>query len=342
MAHPVSEAEKKARRKTWRKIKQKYDSNSLKINTKIKNIHRKRYQQEYSVKYRRLTKELRKANEKLQSMDKENKALKKKMYRQKLLSNIKTGKEQEEGANTIDMDLNDVQDNVDTTPETRADSLLSNLDLPSPIKNKIKRNFWKSTCITNCITASTVMRKQYKNLSKSHAKALMKNIINDDLVKKYKMSKRFQTFLGLKAKARVSKKLSVKHTKLKTKIENFFIQDDVSRATVGKRETKTSRKIKMQRRYLLDSMKHLRNKFIKETGVLVSYSTFTRYKPVFVLTPNVSNKETCACKKHSNIGHKFNALKKQSILKYSDLETLLEATCNIASGASFQFVYCTR
>ncbi|CAH0731043.1 unnamed protein product, partial [Brenthis ino] len=115
----------------------------------------------------------------------------------------------------------------------------------------------------------------------------------------------------------------MKHEALTHKIHNFFLQDDVSRATAGKKETKTVKKNKMQRRYLLESMRKLRYKFIQETKIPVSYTTFTRYKPFFVLSPNLSNRETC-CKKHGNIEFKYTTLKNLSIVKSKDLEEFIK------------------
>lgn len=100
---------------------------------------------------------------------------------------------------------------------------------------------------------------------------------------------------------RLRKKVNIKYIELAKKVSAFFNQDDVSRATVGKKETKTKRKVKMQRRYLLDSMKKLRFKFINDTGTPISYTTFRRLKPFYVMIPNLSNRDTCLCKRHNNM-----------------------------------------
>ncbi|CAH2097530.1 unnamed protein product [Euphydryas editha] len=45
----------------------------------------------------------------------------------------------------------------------------------------------------------------------------------------------------------------------------------------------------------------------------------------FVLSPNLSNRETCACKKHGNIEFKYAALKTLSILKFKDLDEFMKS-----------------
>nr|CAI5847090.1 unnamed protein product [Callosobruchus analis] len=63
----------------------------------------------------------------------------------------------------------------------------------------------------------------------------------------------------IRANQKIGKKV------LGSKIKGFFGRNDVSRATAGKKETVTFKKHKMQKRYLLDSMKNLYNSFEVES-----------------------------------------------------------------------------
>lgn len=55
------------------------------------------------------------------------------------------------------------------------------------------------------------------------------------------------------------------------KIKRFFVRDDISRTTAGKKETLTRNKITAQKRYLLDSMKKIYQVYLRG-GVLIVHS----------------------------------------------------------------------
>ncbi|VVC89801.1 unnamed protein product [Leptidea sinapis] len=80
---------------------------------------------------------------------------------------------------------------------------------------------------------------------------------------------------------------------------------DVSRNTAGKKETVTKNKHKVQKRYLLDTMKNL-------------FKTFK--------VPSVDGREMCLCKIHSNILYKAIALHGKQILKTKDLSQIIMHT----------------
>ena len=49
---------------------------------------------------------------------------------------------------------------------------------------------------------------------------------------------------------------------LVSKVKTFFWRDDVSRMTTGKKQIKTMKKIKMQKRFLIDTLKNLHRRFL--------------------------------------------------------------------------------
>ena len=187
-------------------------------------------------------------------------------------------------------------------------------------KEKVKKELFLKNILCESI------KSQYELASSNEQKNILKNIVVNSLVKKYRLKTKLEAIIGLKGRIRVpTKTIPGKHVALAQKIHNFFLRDDVSRATAGKKETKTFKKNKMQRRYLLESMPKLRYKFIQETNIPVSYTTFTRCKPFFVLSPNLSNRETCACKNHGNTEFKYVALKTLLILKSKDLDDFVKS-----------------
>lgn len=74
------------------------------------------------------------------------------------------------------------------------------------------------------------------------------------------------------------------------------------------------------------------SKFVKETGVHLSYATLLRAKPFWVVAPKSKDRETCLCIKHENFEFKFNKLKNLQELKQESIEKFMEHyTCNATS-----------
>ena len=82
-------------------------------------------------------------------------------------------------------------------------------------------------------------------------------------------------------------------------VKELYLQDVNSTPTAGKRETIMRKKVKMQKRYLCDTLLNLYDKFKSEhPGVDVSYTIFTRLMPFYVVTPSVHQRDTVKCKLH--------------------------------------------
>ena len=98
---------------------------------------------------------------------------------------------------------------------------------------------------------------------------------------------------------------------VKKKVRDFFVRDDVSRMTTGKKQTITKDKKKMQKRFLLDTMKTLHRKYLAENPAELSYSMFCRLRPFWVVHPSLADWETCMCKLHENLTFVAVRLKQQ-------------------------------
>lgn len=97
------------------------------------------------------------------------------------------------------------------------------------------------------------------------------------------MRTRLGRSIGLVGRIRFSKKKkNNRYSRIAKKILKFYKQDDVSRPSAGKNETKTFKKQKKQKRYLLDTMTNLHKKFNRDTGLTICYSTFINTSP-FIL-----------------------------------------------------------
>lgn len=136
--------------------------------------------------------------------------------------------------------------------------------------------------------------------------------------------------IGLSARVR-DKKTKNRILKLKKSITEFYIRDDVSRATSAKRECKTFKKNKQQIRFLNNTLLILYQKY-KSEGGSASFTSFCRYRPFYVISPNLNNRNTCLCVKHSNMSFKLAALKHHKVVNISNTHDLLKkVVCNTES-----------
>lgn len=98
----------------------------------------------------------------------------------------------------------------------------------------------------------------------------------------------------------------------------------------GKKDFVKRGKEKKQRRIMLENKQNLYKRFVEEHKIKVSYSTFMRCCPFWVTPPKDSDRETCACVKHTNVDLKFSALYKVNIIKKKNSsEVLKTVVCGI-------------
>ena len=96
--------------------------------------------------------------------------------------------------------------------------------------------------------------------------------------------------------------------------------------TTGKKQTITNEEKKMQKRFLLDTMKTLHRKYLAENTGGLSYSMFCRLRPFWVVHP-FPDRETCMCKLHENLTFVAVRLKQLKLIESSVLECLVEMVC---------------
>ncbi|XP_047998810.1 uncharacterized protein LOC125236153 [Leguminivora glycinivorella] len=172
------------------------------------------------------------------------------------------------------------------------------------------------------------LKNAYKQCASYKEKDVFKTITNDEAVKENRAKSAVGQALGLKGRIRKTQK-TIKVPKLQPSIVKFFLRDDITRATAGKRECRTKNKKKRQIRLLNNTLQGLYTKYKKEGG-LASFTTFCKYKPFYILGPTLKNCNTCLCVKHSNINFKFNALKRAGVFNHKDMTALLESVvCDI-------------
>lgn len=99
------------------------------------------------------------------------------------------------------------------------------------------------------------------------------------------------------------------NTEIRSQIRHFFERIDVSRMCAGKKDCITFKKVKKnQKKYLLDSMKSLHEKFSKASTYKIGYTSFCKLRPFWILQPKINGRNTCVCKIHANIEYLAGAL----------------------------------
>ena len=169
------------------------------------------------------------------------------------------------------------------------------------------------------------MRATYRNCVKNAERKVLKN-----LVKNAKNKTSVAKLLGVTERLRAAKSAR-KSCGSNKEITCFFVRDDVSRCTAGKKECRTKNKEKYQIRYLIDNLRNLYQKYRNEGGRF-KFTTFYNHKPFYVLSPHLGSRNTCLCIKHSNIDLKFVALKINGVFPQKSIKDILTGlTCDLRS-----------
>ena len=163
------------------------------------------------------------------------------------------------------------------------------------------------------------------HMQKQTEKQLIAKVVSGNILKKYKLQKHKKrakypvdlTYRGRRCFSR---------NEIRKNVTSCFLRDDVSRMITGCKQTVTWLKKKMQKRLLTDTMKNLHRRFLSEHIGHMSYTSFCRLRPFWVVTPSSSDRDTCLCKKHENLQFIANALQSQGLLSSRNIEEMSEAT----------------
>ncbi|ROL48480.1 hypothetical protein DPX16_2187 [Anabarilius grahami] len=197
-----------------------------------------------------------------------------------------------------------------------------------PVNSRIRK-----TLLLHEALISDIKRK-YQNARNERDKQILAKVTVGKIVKKYRLQRWSEQALGFSKKRRnllKSKSLTsftrktvnrFADTSIQKNIKSFFNRDDVSRITTGRKQTITRNKVKMQKRFLVDTMRSLHRKFLAENNVRISYSSFCRLRPFWVVHPSLSDRETCQCKLHENLSFLAEKLNQLKLIETSDLERL--------------------
>ena len=148
------------------------------------------------------------------------------------------------------------------------------------------------------------VRERYKQMASTRKRKLCAFAVCTKILKKYQMTRMCSQATGipyrkvrLQAKCyemplRQKVRVTSVGERLKQSVSEYFVRDDNSRQTAGKKETVTRNKEKKQKRILLDSMKILHDKYLAENpGSKLSYTLFTQLRPFWVCKPTLRDRK---------------------------------------------------
>ena len=191
------------------------------------------------------------------------------------------------------------------------------------------------------------LNQKYASLRSRSARRKFQNLFITRTLKKYKMLSMCRSVVGFSGRnPRWCMKPEIMKSdfcgKLKMQISQFYVRDDISRTTAGKKETITRNKVKMQKRFVWDTLENLHRKFMAENpNTSVSYSLFCRLRPFWVLLPDLKSRDTCLCKLHENLSLMADKLFKMHLVPSANLEKLLTKCCCSTTSKNCMYRSCS-
>lgn len=110
-------------------------------------------------------------------------------------------------------------------------------------------------------------------------------------------------------------------------VQTFFEDEESSKLCPGKKDCLTKNKVKKQKRILCDTMKNLQKKFLDQVDYKISYVSFCKLKPFWVVSQKASERDTCLCKQHANIELLTSALFKAGIIDNGNPKEFARRIC---------------
>lgn len=209
------------------------------------------------------------------------------------------------------------------SPNTKVKSLTKGLQIPRTLKRKL---------IFNEALISQMQHNYKKICSKKVQRQNFLKCIAGKIVKKYKCMNVVKKTFSLKVlrnkNASVNSKATLNMEMIKKEIEKFLEDDSSSTLCPGKKDTITFKKCKKQKRYFNDSLKNLHKVFCSNfTQFHISYSTFCKLRPFWIVQRKVFQRDTCLCMLHENMKFMVSRLKHLRIISESTSKEVLESLC---------------
>lgn len=176
---------------------------------------------------------------------------------------------------------------------------------------------------------SRQIKENFKTTKSLNKKRYLAELVNGKLIKKYKFVKTLSSISSSKL-LRYTKRNNVekKSLFLEQAIQRFLEKDESSRILPGKKDVITRKKKKKQKRLLNDSMLNLYRQFRAENPKYsLSYTSFCRYRPFWILSPSAKTRDTCLCIMHENMLLIVKKLRMLNIIGHSFPDQLCKSMC---------------
>ena len=207
------------------------------------------------------------------------------------------------------------------TPRTKTRQLLKVFSKSS--KSTVRRSLFKFHVLVE------QLRKSYQDQRKTE-KLKFARMINGSIMKKYRMKIETLKLLTCSTRTKLEQDKTWLSKRTYHQVQQFYCRDDNSRLVAGMKKTLTKRKVKKQRRILSDSLLNLHKKFLTEGKDNISYTTFTRLRPFWVLFPTETDRDTCICKICDNMNLMTDGLFRSGISEEKKVEDIMNSkVCDI-------------
>lgn len=194
------------------------------------------------------------------------------------------------------------------SPNTKVQAYIGKIKISKVVRRKL--------ILHEAIVTSLKDSAKGKSSTKERKRLGQSLIAAHSILKKYRMQGTMLKTFGLSKKQLANNKKKEVKSPMTEKVQAFFLDDEQSRIANGKKLTITRNKVKMQKRFLNDTMHILHKQFLQEHQLLkLSYVSFTRLRPFWVLPPSEKDRDTCLCKACENPRLLVEKLVNMAILK---------------------------
>jgi len=159
------------------------------------------------------------------------------------------------------------------------------------VKKLLKKSRVDQRVTQELVRHRAIVDEVLRNIRKRREGKAIRDSISQKIIRKYGLKKWFRgEGVWLSNKKRKTIGRPAVSDAVRNKVASFFIRDDVSTMTAGKKSTITRQKQKQQRRLLQNSILEVYKRYLRECEPeeSVSYTTFCRLKPFWVVQPKLA------------------------------------------------------
>lgn len=181
------------------------------------------------------------------------------------------------------------------------------------------------------------LTSKFQTLKDQKSKQVFSKVIEGRYLKKYRLLKEAKHFysptLHRSNKKRSDRLMFERRSigtfgTIKKSVILFYLQDENSRLCPGKKDTITRRGIKKQKRYLNNTQKILFDDFKKQhPDFQISYATFCKLRPFWVVQPAMSGRDTCLCILHENVNLLVSSLSRNRLIRERNIDQIVSKLC---------------